>query len=92
MNLMNERELIQKYDITEDQIERSAETYEIGDYPHEDGPIYVGSHVDAVGKKRITVVFDASTTQRVNALAARRGVNPSDIYRDAVKTYLASQA
>ena len=54
--------------------------------------MYRGSHPDAVGKRRITVVYDAAAAQRVSGLAKARGVKASDVYRDALDYYLASQA
>ena len=54
---MNVDELAAKYGLTNEWIEESAAAYERGDYPHEDGQVYSGSHLDAVGKKRVTVVY-----------------------------------
>lgn len=48
--------------------------------------------MDAVGKKRVTVVFDASTTQQVVGIARERGIEPSQVYRGALVFYLAAQA
>lgn len=48
--------------------------------------------MDAVGKKLVTVVFDASTTQQVVGIARERGVKPSQVYRGALVFYLAAQA
>ena len=47
---MNVDELAAKYGLTNEWIEESAAAYERGDYPHEDGQVYSGSHLDAVGK------------------------------------------
>ena len=45
---MNVDELAAKYGLTNEWIEESAAAYERGDYPHEDGQVYSGSHLDAV--------------------------------------------
>ena len=49
-------------------------------------------NLDAVGKRRITVIYDARDTQRVAAIAKSRGVKTSEVYRDALNYYLAAQA
>ena len=41
-----------------------------------------------MGKRRVTVIYDAADTQRVAAIARRRGVKPSEVYRDALAHYL----
>ena len=85
---MNVDELAAKYGLTNEWIEESAAAYERGDYPHEDGQVYSGSHLDAVGKKRVTVVYPCEKVQRANRIATSRGVKPSEIYRDALAEYL----
>ena len=49
---MNVDELAAKYGLTNEWIEESAAAYERGDYPHEDGQVYSGSHLDAVGEEQ----------------------------------------
>lgn len=90
----SEQQLLEKFGISKAWIEKSAEEYESGNWePSEnDGTIYIGSHLDRVGKKRVTVIFDAADTQEVSNIAKKRGVKPSDIYRDALKQYLLTQA
>ncbi len=73
---MNVDELAAKYGLTNEWIEESAAAYERGDYPHEDGQVYSGSHLDAVGKKRVTVVYPCEKVQRANRIAKSRGVKP----------------
>lgn len=85
---MNTDELASKYGLTNEWIEESAAAYEVGDYPHEDGQVYSGSHLDAVGKKRVTVVYPCERVQMVNHLARSKGMKPSEIYRDALAEYL----
>lgn len=85
---MNVDELAAKYGLTNEWVEESAAAYERGDYPHEDGQVYSGSHLDAVGKKRVTVVYPCEKVQRANRIAKSRGVKPSEIYRDALAEYL----
>ena len=67
---------------------RSAAPYESGDFETQEGRVFVGSHVDAVGKRRVTVVYDAADTMMVEALAKARGIKPSAIYREALGDYL----
>lgn len=85
---MNADELAAKYGLTNEWIEESAAAYERGDYPHEDGQVYSGSHLDAVGKKRVTVVYPCEKVQRANRMAQRKGVKSSEIYRAALDEYL----
>lgn len=89
---MNVSDYMAKHGLTDEMLDAMAAPYERGDYPHEDGMVYHGSHLDAVGKKRVTVVYNASDTQRVRAIAQERGVKPSEVYRDALEFYLAAQA
>ncbi|MCI7438057.1 MAG: hypothetical protein MSA61_02380 [Coriobacteriaceae bacterium] len=88
---MDVREFMKAHGLTDAALDEIAAPYERGDYPQEEGKVYSGSHLDAVGKRRITVVYDARDTQRVAALAKERGVRPSVIYRDALDYYLESQ-
>lgn len=60
--------------------------------PEPDGKVFSGSHLDAVGTRRVTVVYDAKDTQRVAMIARSKGVKPSSVYRDALEYYLAAQA
>lgn len=70
-----------------------AAPYEDGSFePEPDGKVFSGSHLDAVGTRRVTVVYDAKDTQRVAMIARSKGVKPSSVYRDALDYYLAAQA
>lgn len=89
---MNIDEYMKKHNLTDDDIDAIAAPYETGVYETARGTIYSGSHLDAVGKRRVTVVYDASKTQRVASLAKAQGVKPSEIYRDALDYYLAAQS
>ena len=89
---MNVEEYMRSRGIGEGDLDRIAEPYERGDYPSDGGTVYVGSHIDAVGKRRVTVVYDARDTQKVAAIARGRGVKPSEIYREALGFYLAAQS
>lgn len=89
---MNVSEYMEKHGLTDADLDAMAAPYESGDYESAGGTIYSGSHVDAVGKRRVTVVYDARDTQRVAAIARSRGVKPSEVYRDALDYYLAAQA
>lgn len=68
-----------------------AAPYESGDYPSGGGEVFTGSHIDAVGKRRVTVIYDARDAQRVAAIARSRGIKPSEVYREALDYYLAAQ-
>lgn len=89
---MNVAEYMKKHNLTDENLDAVAKPYESGDYQSEDGTVHTGSHLDAVGKRRITVIYDARDTQRVAAIAKSRGVKTSEVYRDALNYYLAAQA
>ena len=89
---MNVSEYMRKLGLTDDELDAMAEPYESGDYQAEKGKVYTGSHLDAVGKRRVTVVYDARDTQRVAAIARSKGTSPSAIYRAALGHYLAAQS
>lgn len=83
-------ELVYIYDAD---LDRMAAPYEDGSFdPEPDGKVFSGSHLDAVGTRRVTVVYDAKDTQRVAMIARSKGVKPSSVYRDALDYYLAAQA
>ena len=89
---MNVSDYMSKHGLTDEAVDAIAAPYESGDYPAEEGKVYSGSHLDAVGKRRVTVVYDARDTQRVAAIARSRGTSPSAIYRAALDHYLAAQS
>jgi hypothetical protein len=89
---MNVSEYMTRRGLTESDLDQMAAPYETGEFPSEEGVVHTGSHVDAVGKRRVTVLYDARDTQRVATIARNRGVTPSVIYRDALDYYLAAQA
>ena len=89
---MNVNEYMRTHGITDADLDAMAEPYESGDYPSEGGEIHIGSHLEAAGKQRVTVIYDVQDTQKVAALAQSRGVKPAEIYRDALEYYLAAQA
>lgn len=89
---MNVSEYMKKHGLTDADLDEMAAPYEGGDYESAGGVVYSGSHLDAVGKRRVTVIYDARDTQRVAAIARARGVKPSEVYRDALDYYLAAQA
>lgn len=89
---MNVAEYMKKHNLTDEDLDAAAKPYESGDYQSEVGTVHTGSHLDAVGKRRITVIYDARDTQRVAAIAKSRGVKTSEVYRDALNYYLAAQA
>ncbi len=88
---MNVEDFMKKHGITNDDLDRIAQPYEDASFvPDKHGKVFSGSHLDAVGKRRVTVVYDASDTQKVASIANSRGVKPSVIYRDALASYLAN--
>ena len=90
---MNVNEFMEKHGISDADLDRKAAPYESGNFElQRDGRVFSGSHLDAVGKRRVTVVYDARDTQRVACIARNRGVKPSEIYRDALDYYLAAQS
>lgn len=89
---MNVSEYMRKHGLTDADLDTMAAPYERGDYPSGGGEVFTGSHLDAVGKRRVTVIYDARDTQRVAAIARSRGVKTSEVYRDALAYYLAAQA
>jgi hypothetical protein len=90
---MNVNDFMAKHGITDADLDRMAAPYEDGSFePEPDGKVFSGSHLDAVGTRRVTVVYDAKDTQRVAMIARSKGVKPSSVYRDALDYYLAAQA
>lgn len=90
---MNVDEYMRKRGITDADLDRMAAPYEEGSFePEPGGRVFSGSHLDAVGKRRVTVVYDAADTQKVARIARSKGVKPSVVYRDALDYYLAAQA
>lgn len=90
---MNVNDFMVKHGITDADLDRMAAPYEDGSFePEPDGKVFSGSHLDAVGTRRVTVVYEAKDTQRVAMIARSKGVKPSSVYRDALEYYLAAQA
>lgn len=89
---MNVSEYMKKHGLSDKDLDAMAAPYERGDYSSGEGEVFDGSHVDAVGKRRVTVVYEARDTQKVASIAHARGVKPSQVYRDALEYYLAAQA
>ena len=82
---MNVNDFMAKHGITDADLDRMAAPYEDGSFePEPDGKVFSGSHLDAVGTRRVTVVYDAKDTQRVAMIARSKGVKPSSVYRDAL--------
>ena len=88
---MNIAEYMAKRGLTDEDLDRMAAPYETGTYEHSDAPVHHGSHLDAVGKKRVTVLYDAAATMQVADIAKQRGLKPSDIYREALTDYFTTQ-
>lgn len=86
---MNVDEYMLKHGLSEAMLDEMALPYENADFAHEENPVHHGSHYDAVGSKRVTVAYPSEVAQKVAALAHSRGVEPSEIYRQAVENYLA---
>ncbi len=90
---MNVNDFMAKHGINDADLDRMAAPYEDATFaPEPDGQVLSGSHLDAVGTRRVTVVYDAKDTQKVAMIARSRGVKPSVVYRDALEHYLAAQS
>lgn len=85
---MDVSEYMGKHGLTDESLDAMAAPYEGGDYPCEEGRVYSGSHLDAVGSKRVTVIYPCERVQMANRLAKSKGVKPSEIYRTALAEYL----
>ena len=84
---MKVNDFMAKRGLTDADLERMAAPYEDGGFePEPDGKVFSGSHLDAVGTRRVTVVYDAKDTQRVALIARSRGVKPSVVYRTRSNT------
>ena len=60
---MNVNDFMAKHGLTDADLERMAAPYEDGGFePEPDGKVFSGSHLDAVGTRRVTVVYDAKDT------------------------------
>lgn len=78
-----------RFGLSDDWIERQAQMYENEQQDiNEDAVVYAGAHVDAVGSKRVTVIYSARDALQVEQLAKARGCKSSDIYRQALTQYL----
>ena len=57
---------MKKHGLTDEKLDALAAPYESGDYASEDGKVYTGSHINSVGKRRVTVVYNAADTRNVS--------------------------
>jgi hypothetical protein len=87
---MDTADLAKKYGVTDEWIEQSAAKYESGDYESCPTPVHTGSHLDAVGTRRVTVIYNSKDVMRINSIAQSRGCKSSEVYRTAVRQYLDS--
>ena len=76
------------FNVTEEDLDAKAKPYEDETFAIEGNNIVVGSHLDHVGKKSITVIYDAQDAQQINQIGEEDGVKPSQIYREALKLFL----
>ena len=86
-----EQEILEKFGVSEEWIERSAETYESGTFSPSspDSPIFYGSPAALrKGERYVAVSYGSDEISRIDALARERGVAPDDIYRLAVDRFL----
>ena len=81
---------MQKHGISDADLDEISAPYEQGDWTGGTGETQHGSHLGSVGKKRVTVVYDARDALAAKNIARDRGVTPSEIYREALKSYLAT--
>lgn len=60
---MNVNDFMAKHGITDADLERMAAPYEDGSFePEPDGKVFSGTHPDAVGTRRVTVIHDEKVT------------------------------
>lgn len=88
---MNANDYMRRHGLTDDMLDALAAPYESGYFPHEDGAVHVGSHHDAVGSKRVTVIYPAEDAKGMERIARSRGCKSSEVYRQAVRQFLAAQ-
>ncbi len=63
---MNVKDFMAKHSLTDANLDRLSAPYEDSSFePEPDGKVFSGSHIGAVGTRRVTVVYDAKDTQRV---------------------------
>lgn len=75
---MNMNDFMAKHRITDADLDRMVAPYKDGSFePEPGGKVLRGPHLDAVGARRVTVVYDAAATQKVSGIARGRGVKPS---------------
>ena len=76
---------------TAEELDALGEAYEADSVEFtEADEVREGSPFDYIGTKRETFVIDAADFRGVRLAAEMRGCTKSDIYRDAVHSYLAS--
>lgn len=81
-------ELMKEFGLSDADLEQRAQEYETETWSLGHERIYAGSHYDAVGRKRVTVIYPAADVQKVSSIANAQGVKASDIYRQALSDYL----
>lgn len=81
-------ELMNEFELSDADLEQRAQEYETETWSLGHERIYAGSHYDAVGRKRVTVIYPAEDVQKVSSIANAQGVKASDIYRKALSDYL----
>lgn len=87
---MNVSECMKKLGLDDADLDRMADPYDFSEYVWPGGTIRSSSHLDAVAKRRATVVYEATSTQKVADIARSRSVKPSEVYRYAQDYYLVS--
>lgn len=81
-----------EHGLTERMLDEMAEPYETGNFDLESGPVYTGSHLEAMRTTPVTVTYDRQDARQAATLAHARGVPVSTIYRTALTRYLAPSA
>ena len=88
---MDDKEMIEKFGLSDADMDKLAEQYESDEVAFDEGDqVFVGSPLDYVGPRRETFVIGADEMQKVRALAKKQKRTKSEIYRDAVRQYLAA--
>ena len=76
--------------LSAEEMDRIAGEFKNDSFPHEDNPVYTGSHYQLAGSNNqaVTVVYDTSDVLCVSDVAKRLGCSTSECYRKALKQFL----
>ena len=86
-----DKEILDKFGVTEEWIEENAKQYEDGTFELSDAssPIYYGvPNILQKNEQYVAIPYAAEDITRVNMLAQEQGVEPAAIYHLAMKQFL----